>query len=290
VLDRHLDAGLDPRAKRRPELVHEIADVVIMKAGCVAHPVRPHRRRRRARDHPIVRGVAPGANAGAVTSGNGARRRARRGIEGGMKLYTYAASANGYKVELALAQLGIEHERVEVAIFRGESRTSGFLRKNPDGRIPVLELDDGTTLPESNAILWYVARGTRLAPAGAVAEARALAWMFFEQNAVEPVIGSARFWRLTGRDRDRADEIGRRIEQGRGALRALDRHLAGRSFLVDDRYTIADIAVYAYGHLAPDVGIALDDTPHVAAWCRRVEEQPGWFPGPAPYGADAMVA
>lgn len=206
-----------------------------------------------------------------------------------MKLYTHAPSANGWKVEVALAQLGIPCERLDVAIFRGESRTPAFLRKNPSGRVPVLELDDGTCLPESNAILWHLARGTRLLPDEPVAQSRVLGWLFFEQNEIEPVIGSARFWRLTGRDRGREDETARRIEQGRRSLDALATHLASHHWLVADRYTIADLALYAYVHLAGDVGLELGGWPAVAAWCRHVEDQPGWFAGPAPYGADARA-
>jgi len=207
----------------------------------------------------------------------------------GMKLYTHAPSANGWKVEVALAQLGVPFERIDVAIFRGGSHTPEFLRKNPAGSVPVLELDDGTCLPESNAILWHVTRGTWLQPEDAAAQARALGWLMFEQNQIEPVIGSARYWKLTGRDRGREDELRRRVEQGARALRALDGHLASRDWLVGDRYSLADIAVYAYGHVAPDVGIDLAATPAVARWFARVEAQPGWFPGPAPYGADAMI-
>ncbi|MBZ0235573.1 MAG: glutathione S-transferase family protein [Deltaproteobacteria bacterium] len=207
-----------------------------------------------------------------------------------MRLFTYGGSANGYKVELALRQLALPYERVEVEIFRGEAQRPDFLARNPGGRVPVLELDDGTNLVESNAILWHVTRGTRLAPATPLDETRAIAWLSFEQNAIEPVIGSARFWRLTGRDRDRADETARRIAQGRRSLAELDLALRDRPFLLGERYSLADIAVYAYAHLAGDVGIDLADTPNVAAWCRRVEDQPGHVAGPEPYSAPAHVA
>lgn len=110
-----------------------------------------------------------------------------------MRLHTYGGSANGYKAELLLALTGRSCERVEVSIFEGQSRTPEFLKKNPAGRVPVLELPDGTWLPESNAILWHLARGTRFFPAGAAAEDRAIAWLLFEQYEIEPVIGSARF-------------------------------------------------------------------------------------------------
>ncbi|HUQ03152.1 MAG TPA: glutathione S-transferase family protein [Kofleriaceae bacterium] len=208
-----------------------------------------------------------------------------------MRLFTYGGSANGYKIELALAQLGRAraYERVEVEIFAGEAQTPAFLARHPGGRVPLLELDDGVCIAESNAILWHVARGTRLAPVGALEETRVVSWLCFEQNAIEPVIGSARYWRLTGRDRERGDETARRIAQARRSLAELDVALREREFLVGDRYSIADIAVYAYAHLAGDVGVDLEDTPGVAAWCRRIEAQPGYFGGPAPYSPAAMV-
>jgi glutathione S-transferase len=207
----------------------------------------------------------------------------------GMRLYTNAGSGNGYKIELLLAQLAVPYERIEVAIFQGASRTPAFLAMNPAGSIPVLALDDGTFLPESNAILWHLARGTAVLPDAPFAQSRVLAWLCFEQNQVEPVIGSARYWRMTGRDRDRQDETARRIAQGRRALAVLDGHLATHDFLVDGRYTIADIAMFAYAHLAPDLGIDLTDTPAVARWCARIAATSRFFPGPAAYSADAAV-
>jgi glutathione S-transferase len=128
-----------------------------------------------------------------------------------MRLYTYAGSGNGYKIELLLALLGKRYDRVEVPIFEGASRTPEFLKKNPAGRVPVLELDDGTCLPESNAILWHLARGSAFMPSDPLAQDRALAWLTFEQSEIEPVIGSARFWILTGRSRTRRDETERRV-------------------------------------------------------------------------------
>jgi glutathione S-transferase len=204
-----------------------------------------------------------------------------------MKLFTYAGSANGYKIELALALLGRACERIEVPIFAGASHTPAFLARSPSGRVPVLELDDGTSLPESNAILWYLAQGTPLWPAAPAAQARVLGWMFFEQNEIEPVIGSARFWRLTGRDR--GDELARRIDQGRGARAAPHRHAPGGAAVGGDAVTIADLAVYGYTHLAPDVGIDLAAYPAVARWCSRIEALPRYVVGPAPYSSDAIV-
>lgn len=197
-----------------------------------------------------------------------------------MHLFTYAGSANGYKIELVCALLAKPYERTEVAIFAGESRTAAFLEINPAGRVPVLRTDAGTFLPESNAILVHVARGTALWPDDSATQDRVLAWLMFEQSEVEPVIGSARFWRLTGRERDRGDEMVRRLAWARQTIELLDRELAKREFLVGP-LTIADVAVYAYTHLTADIGLALP--PHVEAWCRRIEALPGYVAGPGPY-------
>jgi len=205
-----------------------------------------------------------------------------------MRLHTYAGSANGYKAELLLALLARRYERVEVSIFEGASRTPAFLAKNPAGRVPVLERDDGTCLPESNAILWSLARGTDFMPPTQIDEDRALAWLFFEQSEIEPVIGSARFWILTGRDRDRKDELARKLEWGARSLAILDGELAHRRWLVGDRLSVADLALYAYTHVAPEAGLALP--PHVAAWCDRIAALPGYVPGPAPYDPAARVS
>ena len=202
-----------------------------------------------------------------------------------MRLFTYAGSANGYKVELLLALLGRRYERVEVSIFEGEGRTPAFLARNPVGSVPVLERDDGTNLPESNAILWHLARGTPWLPAAD--EDRVIRWLMFEQSEVEPVIGSARFWLLTGRDEERADELTRRLGWARRTLAVLDGVLESSAFLVGAAPTIADVAVYGYVHVAPDAGLALG--PHVAAWCRRIEALPGYVTGPAPYDRHAHV-
>jgi glutathione S-transferase len=204
-----------------------------------------------------------------------------------MRLYTYAGSGNGYKVELLCALLGKTYERVEVSIFDGESRTPEFLRKNPAGRIPVLELDDGTCLPESNAILWHLARGTQFMPTTEVAQDRALGWLMFEQSEIEPVIGSARFWIQTGRDRARRDELERRIAWGKQSLANLDRELSERPFLVGSEPSVADIAVYAYTHVAGDIDLPLPK--HVAAWCARIAALPGFIPGEIEYDAKAMI-
>ncbi len=205
-----------------------------------------------------------------------------------MRLHTYGGSANGYKAELVLALTGRTCESVEVSIFEGASRTPEFLRKNPAGRVPVLELDDGTFLPESGAILWHLARGTRFFPATPAAEDRALAWLSFEQYEIEPVLGSARFWMLTGRVAERGqEELRRKLEGSARMLETLAGALAEQPFLQGDEPTVADLAVYAFVHLAGDAGLT---TPvEVAQWCQRIEALPGYVAGPAPYDEHAFV-
>jgi glutathione S-transferase len=201
------------------------------------------------------------------------------------RLYDYAASANCFKIRLLLAQLGIEYERVPVDLFAGETLTDEYLARNPAGRTPVLELDSGECLAESNAILLYVAEGTPLLPDPGLERARVHQWLFFEQNLLEPNVGTARFWRLTGRDKSRREVYAQRLEAGRGAVQAVERHLAGQRFLVGGRYTVADLSLYAYTHIAPDVGIELG--PATSAWLARVESQPGYLNDLAPYPPSA---
>lgn len=204
-----------------------------------------------------------------------------------MRLYTYAGSANGYKIELLCALIAKPYDRVEVSIFEGQAGTPEFLAKNPAGRVPVLELDDGGLLPESNAILVNVARGSSYWPDEPNAQDHVLRWLMFEQSEIEPVIGSARFWTLTGRAKERADELARRLKWADNTLRVLDQELASRDWLVGDRPTIADVAVYAYSHLEANIGLHRGE--HHARWCKRIEALPGFVAGPAPYDRHAMV-
>ena len=206
-----------------------------------------------------------------------------------LRLHDDAASSNGYKVRLLLAQLKRPYELVEVDIFRGASRTPAFLEGNPSGQIPVLELESGQWLPESNAILAYLAEGTVLLSQDPALRARTLGWMFFEQNAVEPKLGTARFWMLSGRDRGREQARAYLQEAGRGALEVMERHLSRYSFFVEEHYSIADIALYAYSHLAPEAGVSLEPFPAVRAWIARVQAQPDFIPGPAPFPDHARV-
>jgi len=190
-------------------------------------------------------------------------------------LYDNKLSRNGYKIRLLSAHAGIELERVEIDILRGESRTPDFVAKNIAGRIPVLSLDDGTNLAESNAILYYLAQGTAYWPSKLLEQTDVLRWMFFEQNSIECSIGTARFWKKLGKDQTRADAFAHRMEASLDGLSVLDTHLAGRDWVAANRFTIADIALYGYVSVAPDAGIDLSDFPAIVSWLRRIEALPG---------------
>jgi glutathione S-transferase len=194
-----------------------------------------------------------------------------------MRLYEHASSGNCLKCRILLRQLGLPYESVSVDLFRGETRTPEHFARNPDGRIPVLETDGGALIPESGAILLYLADGTDFLPGGGVERARVHQWMFFEQNRIEADLAVARFMRLAGRDATFPEAFANRLDRGRDALATLERSLAdGGRFLAGDAYTIADIAVYGYGHCAGDAGADPRAHPHVAAWLDRVEATPGF--------------
>jgi glutathione S-transferase len=203
-----------------------------------------------------------------------------------MRLYDYAASGNCYKVRLLLALLGREFERVPVDIFAGGTLTPAFGRLNPARETPVLELDDGEVVTQSNAILWYLAEGTTYLPEEAVRRAQVLQWLFFEQERVMAGIGGARFRTITGRS---PELVAERVALGESALRMLESHLAARSWLAGERCSIADVSNFAYTHVAADAGYDLDGYPAVAAWLRRVEELPGFVDDLAPYPENAAA-
>jgi glutathione S-transferase len=190
-------------------------------------------------------------------------------------LYDYLDSGNGYKVRLLLAQLERPYRHVELDIMRGETRTPEFLAINPNGRIPALRLDDGRNLFESDAILWYLAEGSAYLPADPFLRAQVLQWMFFEQYSHEPYVATPRFiMRHFPADSPRRAELPQRLAKGRDALAVMERHLRGRDFFVGDAYGIADIALYAYTHVADEAGLELEPYPAVAAWLARVASQP----------------
>jgi glutathione S-transferase len=206
-----------------------------------------------------------------------------------LRLYDYPASANCYKARLLLAQLGLEYERVPVDIFAGDSTTDSFRAKNPAGRTPVLELPSGETIAESNAILLYLGEGTPFVPEPLAERARVWQWLFFEQNLFEPNVGTARFWRLTGRDTASPEVFAARLESARAALGVLDDGLRGGDFLLRDRYTVADVSLYAYAHVAGEAGLDLDAHPALAAWLGRVEATPGFVNDLQPYPENARA-
>ncbi|MBV9136441.1 MAG: glutathione S-transferase family protein [Hyphomicrobiales bacterium] len=208
-----------------------------------------------------------------------------------LTLHDYMPSLNGWKVRVLLGKLGIPYQTKPVAIFTGENRTEQFLAKNPVGAIPVLELEDGRTLAESNAILTYLAEGTPYLPKDPYLRAKVMQWLFFEQYYVEPAIGTLRFWTLTGRlERNAGGMVDARRETGARALAAMEHVLKASAFLVGEKLTIADIALFAYTHRAEDCGFSFKDYPAVAAWLERVATQIG--PGhPVPlYGSEAQPA
>jgi glutathione S-transferase len=204
-----------------------------------------------------------------------------------MRLYDYPGSCNCYKVRLLLAQLGIAYERVPVDIFAGETLTDDYARKNPARTTPVLELGDGRVLPESAAILTYLAEGTPLLPDDAFARAGVIRWLVYEQTDVIPAIAGLRFRLLTGRLAPDDPDALRRRALAAEVLGLLDDHLRGRELFVGDAYSIADIALYGYTHRAGEAGIDLTPYANVRAWLARVEAQPGYVEDVAPYGANA---
>ena len=197
-----------------------------------------------------------------------------------LRLHDNLTSGNGFKVRLLLAQLGIPYQRIEYDIDRRETRTPEFLAKNPNGRIPLLELEDGSFLAESNAILWYLADGTSFLPEDRRARAEVLQWMFFEQYNHEPNIATVRFWITHAVPTTPLMELAlpAKREQGAAALGVMDGHLAGRAFFAGGHYSIADIALYAYTHVAGEGGFDLAPYPNVRAWLARVAAQPGCIP------------
>ena len=204
-----------------------------------------------------------------------------------MRLYDYAASCNCYKVRLLFAHLRRPYERVPVDIFNGETLTHEYARMNPSRTTPVLETDDGRFLPESNAILVYLAEGTEYLPEDPFERAEVVRWLVYEQTDVIPTVGGLRFRLLVGRLTPSDPQAVRRKEGGEEVLRLLDDHLAEREFFVADGYSIADIAIYGYTHLSHEAGIDMEPYPHLRAWFERVEQQPGYVEDVEPYGANA---
>jgi glutathione S-transferase len=196
-----------------------------------------------------------------------------------LRLFDYLPSGNGYKVRLLMRMLDIPFERVEVDILRGESRTPEFLGKTPEGRIPVLQLEDGTHLFESNAILCYLAEGTPFLPTHRLDRARVLQWLFWEQYSHEPNVATVRHWvKHIGVPEEKRALFEQKRALGLRALSIMEAHLENRSWFVGGKFTVADIALYAYTHVAPEGGFDLAGYPNVRSWLGRVRERPGITP------------
>jgi glutathione S-transferase len=192
-----------------------------------------------------------------------------------LTLYSMQRSGNCYKVRLALAQLRIPYRLVEIDILKGETRTPEFLAKNPSGHVPLLEAAPGRYLPESGAILWYLAGCSSLAPEDRLDRAEALQWMFFEQHSLEPNIGAAHFWLVLvkgGRELQ-MHAVEEWMEHGYQALQVMEKHLERHRFFAADRYTVADISIYAYAHLANECDFDLTGFPAIRAWLKRIAGQ-----------------
>ena len=194
-------------------------------------------------------------------------------------VYGMAMSGNCYKLRLLLEQLGRPYRWIEVDSARGETRTPEFLARNPNGKVPLIELDDGSVLVESNAILCWLAEGTAYVPDDAWQRAQALSWMFFEQYSHEPYIAVARFIRgWTPADSPRRADLPRLRERGHQALAVMERHLRSADWFGGAAYGIADIALFAYTHCAADGGFDLTAYPRIEAWLDRVRATPGFVP------------
>ena len=195
-----------------------------------------------------------------------------------LTLYSMQRSGNSYKVRLALAQLRIPYRLVEIDILKGESRTPEFLAKNPNGQVPLLEAAPGRYLAESNAILWHLASGSRLRPENRIERAQALQWMFFEQHSIEPNLGAAYFW-LTlvkgGRELQQ-HALEDWMEEGNRSLGVMENHLRHHRYFAADRLSVADIALYAYTHLAERCDFDLTPYPAIRAWLARVASEPDY--------------
>jgi len=196
-----------------------------------------------------------------------------------IRLYDYLPSGNGYKVRLLLTQLGTPFERVELDIIKGETRTPDFLGRFPNGRIPAVELDDGRRLFESNAIIMYFADGTPFLSPDRFERAETLQWLFFEQYSHEPYIASVRYLAIHPQVQDdRRDILHMMRRRGDDALAVMESHLKSREWFVGARYSIADIALYAYTHVAGEGGFDLCGYSAIRAWLDRVKSQPRYIP------------
>lgn len=208
-----------------------------------------------------------------------------------LTLFDYPASENAWKVRQLLRHLQRPYHTVNVSIFEGEGRSENYLRISPTGTVPAIQLEDGRSLAESGAILFFLATGTPYLPDDAFGRAKVQQWLSFEQERVESVIGSLRYWTLTAKLPQRASAlVEMKRNTGERTLQILERELAQRPFLTDHGYSIADIAVFAYTSRAEEAGFSLEPYPHVRAWIARVTAQPGFLATMHPYSDDPFSA
>ncbi len=192
-----------------------------------------------------------------------------------LKLYEFSPSGNCYKIRLLLTQLEIPFERIEIDITKGESRSPEFLQKNPNGRIPVLEIEPGKFLSESNAILFYLSAGTKFFPTNKWEQAQVMQWLFFEQYSHEPYIATSRYWiSILEKAEEYKAEIKQKQSGGYAALGVMEKHLEKHQFFVGDSYTIADISLFAYTHVADEGGFDLNQFSAIPNWIEKVKNQP----------------
>src|SRR6185437_4874146 len=208
-----------------------------------------------------------------------------------LTLFDYLPSQNAWKVRQLLHHLDRPYRTEIVSIFEGAGRSGNYLSVSPTGTVPAIRLDDGRTLAESNAILAYLADGTPYLPSDPFERAKVQQWLHFEQERVESVIGSLRYWTLTCNLAQRPPALGEmKRTRALRTLRSLARELAARSYLANDRYSIADMSVFAYSSRAEEAGISLEPHPHFRAWIARVQAEPGFLATMHSYSEDPHTA
>jgi glutathione S-transferase len=207
-----------------------------------------------------------------------------------MRLYDYGPSQNRFKVRLLAAHMDMALEVVPVSIFEGHPATPEFLAKNPMGTVPLLETDSGYCLPESNAILAFLAEGTAYLPREGIARAQVTRWLMFEQRYIQTSVSRLRYWTLTNKLDQFSQEVGTARRLGDRSLDILDKELGKRPFIAGDTYTIADMSIVAYSHVAADAGFDLAQRPHLQMWFARVRDQPRFHGTVIPYSADPYSA
>jgi len=204
-----------------------------------------------------------------------------------LTLYDYLPSQNAWKIRVLLNHLDQPYVQEFISIFEAEGQSDAYLRVNPTGAVPAIRLDNGQTIAESNAILIYLSRNTPYLPDDPIEQAQVMQWLFFESDYVQASVATLRHWVLTGKDKNRSkEELDGKITASRKVLGILDSVLTRREFLSGHTYTIADIAIYSYVHLAPDAGLELDSYPNLQRWIGSVSSQPGFYSEVFPYSID----